>query len=152
MSFNECKSALLYFNRDLNKNSNFFQFVYNKIARNSKDRLVENNLDSIDIIPHNHQTIKVIPLVKKMNSKKLFLDYEVKIASELIQNTDIKNIYFVYPKNSNFTKHTEVKVAILEDQGFEYKIKIIPYSLNDLYRGIPKQQRKTNGNSNILCK
>jgi len=134
MSFNECENLLSSYELSNKPNSNFFEFVYNKISKDTKNRFVDKNKDSIDIIPSNYDSIKVIPLYKDMDSQKLFLDYEVNLAVEIINKGIFKNIYFVYPKNENFKKHIEVKVPHLEQNKTDYLIKIIPYSLNSLKR------------------
>jgi len=127
--------------------SQFFNFVFTKISRKKANRFVEKDDFSIDIIPVNHAPIKVIPIFKDMDRDNLALQNEIEIASRIIQNSDIKCIYFVYPKNKKFNKHVEIKVPQLESTVGEYIIKIIPYSLNDLYK-----KGQTNGNCNILCK
>ena len=72
---------------------------------------------------------------------------EVEIARKIIQNSEIRCIYFVYPKNKNFDKHIELKITSLENISSKYIVKVIPYSLNDLYK-----KGMNNGNCNILCK
>jgi len=134
MSFNECESLLSGYALSNKPNKNFFDFVYAKISRDTKNRAVDKNSDSIDIIPTRYDSIKVIPLYKQMDSKKLFLDFEVNKAVDIINQGEFKNIYFVYPKNENFNKHIEVKVPQLEEKNTDYLIKIIPYSLNSLKR------------------
>ena len=118
-----------------------------KISKKQVSRFVEKDDYSIDIIPLTHDPIKIIPIFKEMDKDNLSIQKEIDIACKIIQNSEIKCIYFVYPKNKKFDKHIEVKVPKLEDTCSEYLIKIIPYSLNDLYKkGI------NNGNCNILCK
>lgn len=146
MSFNECKQM---FNNEDKYNSlseQFFNFVFTKITNKQANRFVEKDHYSIDIIPVSHEPIKIIPIFKDMDKSKLSLDKEIEIACKIIQNSEIKCIYFVYPKNKNFDKHIEVKVPRLESTCSEYIIKIIPYSLKDLYKKGIK-----NGNCNILC-
>jgi len=147
MSFNECKVMFNKFDSSLNGSEHFFEFVFNKISKKKLNRFVEKDEYSIDIIPFDSEPIKVIPIFKDMDKNNLSLHKEIDIASKLIQNSKIKCIYFVYPKNSKFDKHIEVKVPKLESTCSEYMIKVIPYSLKDLFtKGI------NNGNCNILCK
>jgi len=145
MSFNECGKLLDGFTLNHGARINFFEYVYGKIARDTKNRFVDKNRDSIDIITAENGSIKVIPIYKNMDKDNLSLNREIKRAVKIIQTTDFQSVYFVYPKNDNFDKHIQIKVPILEDACNEYMIKIIPYSLNTI-------KRKCDGNSNILCK
>ena len=147
MSFNECRSVLekIMFNNNLK--DNFFEYVYHKISQDTRNRFVERNDDSIDIILSNHPSIKVIPYFKNMDKDSLLIDKEMKIAVNIIKDTEYKYVYFVYPKNDNFNKHIQIKIPELENACSEYMIKLIPYSLNRL-----KKEEKCNGNGNILCK
>jgi hypothetical protein len=149
MSFNECKNVLSKFNIGSNYDDLFLQFVYSKIARNTKNRFVDKTDDSVDIILSNHPCIKVIPIFKKMDKNNLSLNKEIKKAISVIGDGEFTFVYFVYPRNDNFDKHIEVRVPQLEEACSDYMVKIIPYSLNDL---INTKKRKCNGNSNILCK
>jgi len=147
MSFNECKLVFSNLDRQNTFNDQFFNFVFTKISKKQANRFIEKDHYSIDIIPVSHEPIKVIPIFKDMDSENLVLHKEIEIACKIIENSEIRCIYFVYPKNKKFDKHIEVKVTSLENTCSEYMIKIIPYSLKDLYKkGI------SNGNCNILCK
>jgi len=147
MSFNECTKLFLNFDTSVSLENKFFHFVYNKINKNTKNRFVERGQNSIDIIPSNDESIRVIPIFKNMDKNNLMLDTEIAIASKIIQDGEMKCIYFVYPKNENFDKHIQIKVTSLENACSDYMIKIIPYSLRDLYKKGIK-----NENCNILCK
>ena len=147
MSFNECKVMFNKIDSTSNLSDQFFNFVFTKISKKKANRFVEKDHYSIDIIPVSHDPIKIIPIFKDMDKDNLVLHKEIEIASKIIQNSEIKCIYFVYPKNKKFDKHIEIKATSLEDIGSEYIIKVIPYSLNDLYK-----KGTNNGNCNILCK
>ena len=147
MSFNECSTKFASFDKSISIENKFFQFVYNKIARNQKNRFVERRSNSIDIIPVDYEAIRVIPMFKQIDKNNLSLENEISIASKMIKDGEMKCIYFVYPKNENFDKHIQIKVPSLETITSEYMIKIIPYSLRDLSR-----KGRGNGNCNILCK
>lgn len=147
MSFNECTKLFSNFDTSVSLENKFFHFVYNKINKNTKNRFVERGQNSIDIIPSNDESIRVIPIFKNMDKNNLMLDTEIAIASKIIQDGEMKCIYFVYPKNENFDKHIQIKVTSLENACSDYMIKIIPYSLRDLYKKGIK-----NENCNILCK
>jgi hypothetical protein len=147
MSFNECTNLINSIHDSKNTNENFFNYVYKKIARNTKNRFVEKYDDCIDIVLSNHPSIKVIPLCTNMNKKSLSIKNEVKMACDIVLNSEYKYVYFVYPKNRNFNKHIQVKIPLLEESGDEYMVKLIPYSLNDIIK-----KRGCSENSNILCK
>lgn len=148
MSFNECQNLLNSIFISNNPQKNFHNYVYNKISRNTKNRFVEQSSESIDIILHNHPSIKVLPQFKHMDKDSLSIDKEIKKACEIIKNSEFKYVYFVYPKNENFNKHIQVKIPSLENSCSEYLVKLIPYSLNDII----KKRGNSCGNSNILCK
>jgi len=147
MSFNESKQMFSRLDSNTNFSLQFFNFVFTKISNKQVNRFIEKDHFSITIIPASHPPIKVIPLFKNMDKDNLVLQHEIDMACDIIENSEIKYIYFVYPKNKNFDKHIEVRVPKLEDACGEYMIKVIPYSLNDLYK-----KGKINGNCNILCK
>jgi len=147
MSFNEHSNKFSSYDKTVSSQNKFFLFVYNKISRNQKNRFIELGENSIDIIPAKEDAIRVIPIFKDMDKNNLSLENEIREASQIILNGEMKCIYFVYPKNKNFDKHIQIKVSSLEDACSDYMIKIIPYSLNDLYK-----QGIKNGNCNILCK
>ena len=134
MSFNECKVIFNKLDSSSTLSEHFFNFVFTKISKKQANRFIEKDHYSIDIIPVSHAPIKVIPIFKDMDKDNLCLHKEIAIASKIIRNSEIKCIYFVYPKNTKFDKHIEVKVTSLENIGRKYIVKVIPYSLNDLYK------------------
>ena len=149
MSFNECKNVLHRYNIEDTHQSNFLNFVFEKIQRNTKNRFVDKTANSVDILLSNHPCIKVIPIFKQINKADLSIEDEIKEALSIIKNGDFTYVYFVYPKNDNFDKHIQVRVPELDEACSDYMVKIIPYSLNNL---TIIKKGKCNGNSNILCK
>jgi len=147
MSFNECSNIFSSYEESLSIENKFFHYVFTKISRNQKNRFIEKGENSIDIIPLYEEPLRVIPIFKEMDKDNLSLENEISIATKMIEEGNMKCIYFVYPKNKNFNKHIQVKVSSLEKACSEYMIKIIPYSLKDLYK-----KGQINGNCNILCK
>ncbi len=148
MSINECNRLLNIYSSTQDNQESFFNFVYEKIARDTKNRFVTKNCDSIDIEPFDSSPVRVIPIHKEIDIKNLNITQEIQRAKEIILNNDIPQIYLVYPKHDNFTRHIQIKLQELDDTcSEEYIIKVIPYSLNSILR-----KRKCNGNSNILCK
>lgn len=134
MSFNECKDVMHRYDLMDDIQNNFVNFVYKKISRNTKNRFVEKDKNSVDILLSNHPCIKVIPIFKSMNKDNLSLDKEMEEALAIINEGDFKYVYFVYPKNDNFDKHIQIKVNSLDKACSDYMVKIIPYSLDDLIK------------------
>ena len=148
MGINECNRLLGIYSTTLNNQKSFFDFVYKKIARDTKNRFVTKNCDSIDIEPFDSSPVKVIPIHKEVDLNTLNIENEIQKAKEIILEGTILQIYLVFPKHDNFTKHIQIKVPELDTCSEEYIIKIIPYSLNSILR----TKRRCSGNSNILCK
>ncbi len=135
MSINECNRLLKLYGSKQDIQECFFDFVYTKISRDTKNRYVSKDENSIDIVPFESSPVKVIPLNKEMDSQNLDIGEEVDMAKNIILNSEeIKQIYFVYPKNDNFKKHITVKLKELEELEEQYAIKVIPYSLGSLVR------------------
>ena len=148
MSINECNRLLGIYDATQDNQKSFFNFVYTKIVRDTKNRYVTKNYDSIDITPFDSSPVKVIPINKEIDLKNLNITQEVEKAKDIILEGNIPQIYLVYPKHDNFTKHIKIKLKELDSCSEEYIIKIIPYSLNSILRN----KRRCSGNSNILCK
>ena len=134
MSFNECKKVINQYALNDTYQNNFLNFVFEKIARNTKNRFVDKTSDSVDILLSDHPCIKVIPIFKKIDKENLSLDSEIKEALKIISDGEFKYVYFVYPRNDDFDKHIQVKVPQLEVACSDYMVKIIPYSINDLIK------------------
>lgn len=134
MSFNECKVMLQDMILTNSINENFFEYVYNNISQKKANRFVEKNSSSIDIIPQQHPCIKVIPICQEMDKEALDIDNEMKQAVDIINSSEFKYVYFVYPRNNKFDRHIQVKIPQLEQKDSEYMVKLIPYSLNRLHR------------------
>ena len=127
MSFNECEKLM--------QGKSFFEFVYGKIARDQKNRFVEKGKDYVDIIPYENESVRVIPIWKDININALDIQDEIDLSSEIIMNGEMNQVYLVYPKNDQFTKHIEIKIPFLENACKDgYKIKVIPYSLQSIIK------------------
>lgn len=134
MSFNDCSNVLGLLNPSLSVSNTFFEFVYGKISRDTKNRYVEKGDDYIDILPFENDGVRVIPVWKDININKLDIKDELDIATDIIKDGQINQVYLVYPKNEKFSKHIEIRNTNLDESSLEYKIKVIPYSLNSLVR------------------
>jgi len=148
MSFNDC-NVLINLDPELSREKNFFEFVYNKIAKDQKNRYVEKGNDYIDILPFDSAGVRVIPSFKEVNIKELKqLNNEMFQASQTIldKKEGISQVYIVCPKNEKFMKHIEVKVPNLEQEcKDEYKIKVIPYSLSSIKRANERSKSSCQG-------
>lgn len=142
MSFNDCSNVIGLLNPSLSVSNTFFEFVYGKISRDTKNRFVEKGEDYIDILPFDTKGVRVIPVWKDINISKLDIKDELDKASTIIKDGEINQVYLVYPKNEKFTKHIEIRNTDLDSSALEYKIKVIPYSLNSLVRKGKNDARK----------
>lgn len=131
------KASLLssFFDNDsnsflLNSDLLFKSFVHQNIINIKKDRVVCNEIDCIDMYLKDDPNIKVFPFWEK---KEKLEDAHIQKAVDCIKNSEFKNIYLVYPKEKNFSKHIDIKVPELEGCS-EYVIKVIPYSLKTILR------------------
>lgn len=134
MSINECNRLLSIYSSIGNEQTKFFNFVYDKISRDTKNRYVCKDENSIDIIPSNSSAVKVIPINKEIDLSSLDIKDELEEAKSIILNGDIPQVYLVYPKNDNFTRHIQIKLKELEHMDEEYMIKVIPYSLKSILK------------------
>eukprot|EP01155_Anaeramoeba_flamelloides_P002592 Anaeramoba_flamelloidesa1058892_491.p2 GENE.a1058892_491~~a1058892_491.p2 ORF type:complete len:147 (+),score=10.10 a1058892_491:506-946(+) len=135
MSINECNSLLSIYGNGCDQ-KNFFDYVFDKItAKDIKNRFVEKKEKEINIMPFDSPGVKVIPIHKELDLQNLDIADEMKQAKEIVHDNDeFQTIYFVYPKSGEFKRHIEVKDRELEASSKEYKIKLIPYSLESLVR------------------
>jgi len=137
MCFNEC-SRLINIDDTLSKQDNFFQFVYNKISKDTKKRSILKGENFIDVLPFEKIGTRVIPSFKEVDLDTLYLlKNEMKIAFDTIclYNDQIAQVYIACPRNKKFQKQIEVKIPDLEETyKDQYKIKIIPYSLDSILR------------------
>ena len=135
MCFNEC-SKLIKIDNTLSKQDNFFQFVYNKISKDTKKRSILKGENFIDILPFEKIGTRVIPSFKDINTNTLYqLKNEIKIAFDTIclNNGQIAQVYIACPRNKKFNKQIEIKIPDLEElYKNQYKIKIVPYSLRSI--------------------
>ncbi len=132
MSFNECEIMLQEMQGSNCIKQNFFDYVYDKISQNTKNRFVEKSNNSIDIILNQQPSIKVIPICQNIDKDNLAIESEVDQAVDIIKQNKFQYVYFVYPKNDNFDKHIEIKTPHLDESCSDYRIKLIPYSLDTL--------------------
>lgn len=135
MSINECNRLLSVYGHECDQ-KNFFDYVFDRItAKDIKNRFIEKKEEEINIIPFDSPSVKVIPIHKELDLQNLEISNEMKKAKDIVNDNDeFQTIYFVYPKSGEFTKHIEVRDRELEASSKEYRIKLIPYSLESLVR------------------
>lgn len=112
----------------------FHQFVYNKIYKKNRDKLVIDSGNSISIMGSNCEPLKIYTSWRAINSDNLDIKHELDFAVESIKQSEFKNIYLVFPKAKNFKKHIPIKVNELQENS--YNIKVVPYSLRSTIRNL----------------
>ncbi len=115
----------------LNGQEAFYKFIFNNLLNDKKDRFIEKEKESIEIIPVVEEKVKIFPYWQFIEKNRPIIEEHIKNAINVIKDTTFKTIYLVYPKNKDFDKHIDVKVAEFNQ---DYKIKIIPYSLRSILR------------------
>ncbi len=110
----------------------FEEFIVGKLNKIHKEEEIFQYKNSIDLIVENNEKIKILPYWQMIQPDK-YNNEHISKAVECIKNSSFKQVFLVYPKNRNFTKHIEVKVSELDACG-EYRIKLIPYSLRSILR------------------
>ena len=110
----------------------FHEFVFQKISKLHRDKIVLDEGDSITINSHNSTPTKIYPFWKDIDKNNLNIKNDVQKATQCIQKGEYYLVYLVYPKTDTFTRHIPVVVDVLEDM--DYKIKAIPYSLRSTLR------------------
>jgi len=101
----------------------------------------------------------LIPSYMKLEKKSIMSDPTIKIqmdeACRTVNETDIKQVFLVYPKHPKFIKHITVdlhsKVKLRDE---EYRVKMIPYSFSFCTKkqNIKTKTGETDVNSNYLWK
>lgn len=115
----------------------FLHLVYERSKRaNPKATvsLMENNIVIRDDANEATPTVLYVSYLK-VDKKNFFnssiIKQQVDDSAKMINETDIKQVYLVYPKQDDFTKH--VKLDLLEKVKYsfdEYRVKLIPYSFS----------------------
>ncbi|WP_024953909.1 hypothetical protein [Sulfurospirillum arcachonense] len=115
----------------------FLHLVYERSKRANPDAKVSLMGDNIVIRDDENETTPTMLYVSylKVDKKNFFnssiVKKQVDDSAKIINETDIKQVYLVYPKQSDFTKH--IKLNLLEKVKFnfdEYRVKLVPYSFS----------------------
>lgn len=128
-----CGKTSLFFNL----NDMFLHLVYERVRKVNPDSEVLFVEDGILIKSQEEDVSSVLlmptylMLDKSIKESKEYIDKQLDKASKILNETEIKQIYLVYPKHPSFTKHITVnlndKVEFSEE---EYRVKMIPYSFS----------------------
>ncbi|MEA3330643.1 MAG: hypothetical protein U9Q29_03005 [Campylobacterota bacterium] len=115
----------------------FLHLVYERVKlvnKNAKVYLYDNSI----IIKEKEMGVSptlLIPSYEKVSGATLYEDeivaHHLKTVLKTLKETQIRQIYLVYPKHDKFKKHIQLKlldkIPLAED---EYRVKVIPYSFS----------------------
>lgn len=132
MVYGNCQDKLLFDMNDL-----FLHLVFERMKRVNKGSemlLYENHILIKNRDPNISPTL-VIPAYTDADKTLMYdtpaIQKHLKTAKRTIENTDIKRVFLVYPKNPRFTKHINITFSdSVEETQDEYRVKMIPYSFS----------------------
>jgi len=115
----------------------FLHLIYERVKlvnKNAKIYLYDKTI----IIKENEKGVSptlLIPAYEKVSGATLYEDeiisHHLKTVIKTLKETQIRQIYLVYPKHDKFKKHIQLKlmdkIPLSED---EYRVKVIPYSFS----------------------
>ncbi len=127
----------------------FLNLVYERIKKvNRESRVVlgEKEIIIYDRNPNASPTL-VIPFYKSIQKSNMKNDVTVteniNRAMEYLRADEIRQIFLVFPKSDQFSKHLDLKfhndIKLEED---EYRVKMIPYSFSFCIRNQSKNSQK----------
>lgn len=116
----------------LDKNLLFHEFVFRKIKKLHKNKIVKDHGNSISITGENVSALKIYTSWKDIETKKPDIKEELQSAIDSIKKDGYLQVYLVYPKMNAFKRHIPIFVDELKKD--TYKIKAIPYSLRSTLR------------------
>ncbi len=116
----------------IDKNLLFHEFVLEKLKKLHKDKEVLDLGDCISIKQKNICALKIYTSWKNIQKNHPNIENEVNHAIKAIKKGDVNQVYLIYPKDNDFTRHIPVYVDELKYK--TYQIKAIPYSLRSIIR------------------
>ncbi len=116
----------------IDKNLLFHEFVLEKLKNLHKDKEVKDLGDSISIKQKGVCALKIYTSWKNIQKDNPNIKNEVNYAIEVINKGEFNQVYLIYPKDNDFTRHIPVYVDELKYK--TYQIKAIPYSLRSIIR------------------
>jgi hypothetical protein len=104
----------------------FSEFVLEKIIRKNPDKAVYFKDDLIVIEKDGECLLNIMLCFKKFDKDKIYLAKdEIDEAWRKVAKENIKTLYIVFPKNSAFKRHIEVKNPCFADS----LVKLVPYTI-----------------------
>ncbi|MDR2789892.1 MAG: hypothetical protein LBB59_02825 [Campylobacteraceae bacterium] len=104
----------------------FAEFVLEKIARKNADKAVYFKDDLIVIEKDGERLLSIMLCFKKFDKDKIYLvKKEIDEAWRKVAKSNIRSLYIVFPKNSAFKRHIEVKNPCFADS----LVKLVPYAI-----------------------
>ena len=116
----------------IDKDLLFHEFVLEKLKKLHKDKEVKDLGNSISIKQKDVCALKIYTSWKSIQRKNPNIQSEVDNAIKVINKGEFNQVYLIYPKDSDFTRHIPVYVDELKYK--TYQIKAIPYSLRSIIR------------------
>lgn len=116
----------------IDKNLLFHEFVLEKLRKLHKDKEVKDLGDSISIKQKDVCALKIYTSWKNIQKDNPNIQKEVNHAIRVINKGEFNQVYLIYPKDNDFTRHIPVYVDELKYKN--YQIKAIPYSLRSIIR------------------
>jgi len=123
----------------------FLHLVYERIKLVNKDSKVYLYEKTIIINPYDKEVSPtlVIPSYTKVSGESIYqesiISHHLETVLKTLNETQIRQIYLVYPKNLKFKKHITIKlmdkIELAED---EYRVKMIPYSFSFCTRAVKR--------------
>ncbi|MDR2342066.1 MAG: hypothetical protein LBD84_03360 [Campylobacteraceae bacterium] len=104
----------------------FSEFVLEKIVRKNPDKAVYFKDDLIVIEKDGECLLSIMLCFKKFDKDRIYLvKDEINEAWKKVAKGNIKSLYIVFPKNSTFKRHIEVKNPCFADS----LVKLVPYTI-----------------------
>lgn len=125
----------------------FLHLVYERLKKVNKYAdilLYEKHIVIRDKREHVSDSL-IIPQYRKINKDKLYHDKafvkQMNTVQETLNHGEIHQIYLVYPKHPNFSKHINIKLTNkVKLCANEYTVKVTPYSFSFCDKSIRKKQ------------
>lgn len=137
-------------------NDMFLHLVYERAKKVNPEAEVSLLDKSVLISYPNHKIASslLVPSYLKLNKNEMrsdtYIREQIDEACKTLKESDLRNIYLVYPKHPNFTKHIRLdlshKIGLLNE---ECRVKMIPYSFSFCTKKQNKSKR--NLNKEIVC-
>ena len=110
----------------------FENFVFDKISHKNSDCEIYFKDDMVVIEKKGYKKLGIFINFEKIDiSKQCNIDNDIKNAITNRWANEVDEIYLIYPKNDNFTKHIEIKS---DNFKYNFMMKLVPYKIdNQIY-------------------